>query len=118
MTGTDRSLLLALLIALAAPGDSQAAVPGAGPSRGGIDRSAADGWSGGLWTRGFHEGRFGWWWTVGPSRYWYAQPAYPYPAYPYGPQDTGAQDYPAQQGAGAPPDEYWYYCNEPKGYYP
>ncbi len=117
MFGAKTRFLLVLSIALFGLSAAYAALPG-DPARTPFNRGVADGWSGGRWNHGFHEGRFGWWWTVGPSWYWYAQPAYPYPAYPYGPQETGVQDYAPLQGADAPPDEVWYYCNDPKGYYP
>jgi hypothetical protein len=65
-------------------------------------------WHGGRWYQGWHGNRYGWWWAV-PGYDWYAydEPAYPYPAYPY----TG---YP---GAPVAP-YYWYYCQNPVGYYP
>ena len=65
-------------------------------------------WHGGHWYRGWHGNRYGWWWAV-PGADWYAydEPAYPYPAYP----DTG---YPAAPVA----PYYWYYCQNPAGYYP
>jgi hypothetical protein len=36
-------------------------------------------WIGGAWRHGFHNGRLGWWWQVGPFWYFYDAPAYPYP---------------------------------------
>lgn len=79
---------------------------------------------------------FGWWgwdpyWY--PAQYYYPGPypyPYPYPyAYPYAyaPYPASAPPYPpsgpqaspAQQAsAGAPPPQFWYYCDDPKGYYP
>lgn len=84
------------------------------------------GWSRGTWTHGWHDNRFGWWWTVGPSWYWYSQPVYPYPAYPayydYGPLDDGptVRGYypPPRAQRGPAPQQYWYYCDNPRGYYP
>lgn len=67
-----------------------------------------DRWRGGAWFHGNHDGRFGWWWQVGPSWYFYPAPVYPYPD-PYVP--------PAMAGP-APAARYWYYCPNPQGYYP
>jgi len=39
-------------------------------------------WVHGAWHRDWHDGRFGWWWNVGPSWYFYTQPVYPYPQPP------------------------------------
>jgi hypothetical protein len=36
-------------------------------------------WHGGHWVHGFHHGRDGWWWVVGPTWYFYPAPVYPYP---------------------------------------
>jgi hypothetical protein len=65
-------------------------------------------WHGGHWYQGWHGSRFGWWWYV-PEDDWYAYdaPVYPYPAYPSA----------AYPGAPANP-YYWYYCQNPAGYYP
>jgi len=112
MSGAKQSFLLAAFIAFAGF-SADAAAPGARPP---IDRSVIDGWTRGHWDHGTHDGRFGWWWGVGPSWFYYAQPAYPYPAYPYDPEPT-PQDYPQQ--AQVPQDEeFWYYCSDPKGFYP
>ena len=87
-------------------------------------------WRGGNWVHGWHGSRFGWWWTVGPSWYWYSAPVYPYPAYydyGYGPYDDGLyDDGPTQRGyypppraqRGPAPQQFWYYCDNPRGYYP
>jgi len=66
-------------------------------------------WRGGRWIHGEHEGRFGWWWNVGPTWYFYSQPVYPYPD-PYLPPVVSAPPPPGQQ--------FWYYCRNPQGYYP
>jgi hypothetical protein len=68
-------------------------------------------WRGGAWMHGMHDGRFGWWWQVGPTWYFYAAPVYPYPD-PYMPPVAAAPGAPAQGG------QFWYYCQEPPGYYP
>lgn len=78
---------------------------------------------GGRWYHGDHDGRFGWWWIAGPGLwYFYTQPVYPYPYGPY------YYDYPSppvvvvpsQPAEPAPPpaQQYWYYCDSAKAYYP
>jgi len=66
-------------------------------------------WRDGRWTHGRHDGRIGWWWVVGPTWYFYPAPVYPYPN-PYEP--------PPLELAAPPPAQFWYYCEEYKGYYP
>ena len=64
-------------------------------------------WRGGQWRHERHDGRLGWWWALGNAWYFYPQPVYPYPGYVspyvYAPQVAG---------------QYWYYCQNPPGYYP
>ena len=72
-------------------------------------------WTSGRWHHGHHGGHDGWWWFTGGDWFFYTQPIYPYPAYVspdvvYDYNDEGYGD----QGPGAT----WYYCNDPKGYYP
>lgn len=67
-------------------------------------------WRGGHWRHARYGGRFGWWWVVGPSWYFYSHPIYPYPD-PYIPPSVVV---PAQ----SPPVQYWYYCESVKEYYP
>src|SRR5213594_3479559 len=43
---------------------------------------------------------------------WWPAYAYPYPAYAYAPPTDYAQPYGRQESA------YWYYCQNPAGYYP
>ena len=60
-------------------------------------------WSQGAWHHGRHNGRFGWWWVIGPFWYFYDVPVYPYPDSIY------------------PPDEiagWWYWCEDYQEYYP
>jgi hypothetical protein len=64
----------------------------------------------GHWVRGWHDGRFGWWWS-GPE-YWYSYPAPAYYNY-YGPPPS---DYVTPTGIAPQPS--WYYCDSAKGYYP
>jgi hypothetical protein len=66
-----------------------------------------DRWRGGSWFHGAHDGRDGWWWRVGPLWYFYATPIYPYPD-PYVPPIIAVP----------PPAPTWYYCANPRGYYP
>lgn len=68
-----------------------------------------DRWRGGHWMHGYHGGRLGWWWIVGPTWYFYPAPVYPYPD-PYMP--------PVVAPAAPPPPQAWYYCDNPRGYYP
>ncbi|MGH8279609.1 MAG: hypothetical protein ACRETQ_08625 [Gammaproteobacteria bacterium] len=72
------------------------------------------GWARGYWHRGYYGPRFGWWWVVGPSWYYYPAPIYPYPN-PYVPPVV-VQTAPAQPGPA--PVQYWYYCPTSKAYYP
>lgn len=64
-----------------------------------------DRWRGGRWIHARHGGRFGWWWVVGPSWYFYPAPVYPYPD-PY---------IPPYAAPGAPA---WYFCPPAQAYYP
>jgi hypothetical protein len=67
-------------------------------------------WRAGHWRHARYSGRFGWWWVVGPSWYFYSQPIYPYPD-PYIPSVvTIPQSSPVVQN--------WYYCEAAKEYYP
>jgi hypothetical protein len=63
------------------------------------------------------------------AQYWYPYGPYgPYAPYPYysGPPPSAyypppapaPQTQPAPEASGAPPPQYWYYCDNPKGYYP
>ena len=77
---------------------------------------------GGRIGHGGHGGRVGIGLYVGPG--WWPYPAYPYyyPYYPYyyqqppvivqEPPEIYVQPAPTEQG------EYWYFCPDPKGYYP
>jgi hypothetical protein len=64
-----------------------------------------DRWRGGRWVHSRHSGRFGWWWVVGPSWYFYPAPIYPFPD-PY---------IPPYAAPGAPA---WYFCPPAQAYYP
>ena len=67
---------------------------------------------------GFGFGWGGWW---GWDPYWYPYPydyAYAYPPYPgyYAPPPPAPQA--PVQASGAPPQQFWYHCDNPQGYYP
>ena len=49
--------------------------------------------------------------------YPYYSPPPPPPSY-YAPPPPQPQAPPAPQATGAPPPQFWYYCDDPKGYYP
>jgi len=70
-------------------------------------------WRGGRWYDGRHSGRVGWWWIVGGIWYFYPAAVYPYPN-PYLPPGVVVQAVPAPSNA----PQYWYYCANPRGYYP
>ena len=84
-------------------------------------------WQHGRWQHGNHHGRNGWWWNSGGTWFFYDQPVYPYPGYVSNTYydddyyDGGGYDGYADPGYGASPGDggyYWYYCNNPAGYYP
>jgi hypothetical protein len=70
-----------------------------------------DVWRRGGWIHGRHDGRLGWWWVVNGTWYFYPQPVYPYPD-PYVPPAVVAAPVPAPGG------QLWYFCRNPRGYYP
>lgn len=72
-------------------------------------------WRGGRWIHDWHDGRYGWWWFVDGGWYFYPEPIYPYPTY-VPPAVVVQQAPPTPQGL--PPTQNWYYCDNPKGYYP
>ncbi|MBK4736654.1 hypothetical protein JJB74_18670 [Noviherbaspirillum sp. DKR-6] len=81
-------------------------------------------WRGGRWYNGYHAGRHGWWWIVGPTWYWYPAPVYPYPD-PYAPPVAVAPVVPmapmapvAPAAPATPPQSYWYWCPDSGQYYP
>jgi hypothetical protein len=73
-------------------------------------------WRRGYWHRGWHGPRFGWWWVAGPSWYLYSAPVYPYPS-PYVPPTVIRETVTVVEQDIEEPD-YWYYCENPEGYYP
>ena len=72
-------------------------------------------WRGGAWRHEWHDGRFAWWWVVDGGWYWYPEPIWPYPSYV--PPAIVVQP-PPPVVAGVPPVQFWYYCDNPRGYYP
>ena len=74
-----------------------------------------DFWRGGRWEHGWHDGRFAWWWAVGGGWYFYPAPIYPFPTYV--PPAIIVQQ-PPPVPTGLPPAQSWYYCDNPRGYYP
>ena len=79
-------------------------------------------WRGGEWRHEKYMGRYGWWWTTGGMLYFYEEPEYPYPQsvsgveYEIPDEDQLPQDY--IQEPAEDPFYYWYYCEDPRGYYP
>ncbi len=72
-------------------------------------------WRGGRWEHGWHDGRFAWWWSAGGGWYSYPAPIYPYPTYV--PPAIIVQQ-PPPVHIGPPPTQFWYFCDNPQGYYP
>lgn len=72
-------------------------------------------WRGGVWVHDWHDGRYGWWWSLGGAWYLYPEPIYPYPTYV--PPAIVVQQAPPVP-TGLPPAQFWYYCDNPQGYYP
>ncbi len=114
---------LALALALAG-GLSLASTAEAGGWHGGGWHGG--GWHGGGWHGGGWHGGCCWggssfslFFGFPAYSYYPAYPAYPYPAYSYAPSYyppvTMAQQAPPP---GPPPVQYWYYCDNPRGYYP
>jgi hypothetical protein len=90
-------------------------------------------WRSGAWRHGWHGGRNGWWWVAGSAWYFYPQPVYPYPD-PYRPPTIVVEQAPAPivvqvpppapiqvqpaQPSAPPTQQFWYYCDAARGYYP
>ena len=72
-------------------------------------------WRSGAWHHDWHDGRFAWWWVVGGGWYFYPEPSWPYPTYV--PPAIVVRQPPAVV-AGVPPAQFWYFCDNPQGYYP
>jgi len=126
------AMLVPLLGALAFAVPAHAAPPSGGAG----ERHVESGGAHSDFHQGFHHhdrhdfDRFGFgfgfgfgdpWWGWDPAYYWgypYPYPYYyqPYPAY-YAPPAGPAPQAPVQ-ATGTPPQQYWYYCDNPQGYYP
>jgi hypothetical protein len=82
-------------------------------------------WRGGRWNETCYDGRCGWWWFSSGQWYFYDRPVYPYPIVVSDigyvepvvvvPGPTRAAQAPLPVTA-AP--QFWYYCDDPPGYYP
>lgn len=79
-------------------------------------------WGGGHWHQEMHDGRFGWWWVVLGVWYFYDQPIYPFPDFVSEivalPPALVPSPGPVVAPLGPPPPQFWYYCDNPPGYYP
>lgn len=64
-------------------------------------------WMHGRWRHTEHNGHYGWWWFTDGLWFFYPEPIYPYPTY------IGPEEYYEEAG-----DYYWYWCDDPEGYYP
>jgi hypothetical protein len=73
-------------------------------------------WHHGYWWHGWRHNRYAWWWVVDGYWYPYPVPYYPYPVYI--PPAVAVQPAPPPVYSGAPPTQNWYFCNNPRGYYP
>lgn len=71
-------------------------------------------WRSGRWYHGLHDGQHAWWWIAGGVWYFYPRPVYPYPD-PYLPPVVVV---PQPGPTPLAPPQYWYYCQNPEGYYP
>ncbi|MHB1543995.1 MAG: hypothetical protein ACYCVU_05340 [Gammaproteobacteria bacterium] len=82
---------------------------------------APRGWTQGQWKKGWHHGRYGWWWRSRNRWYFYLTPFEPYPPYygsgPIPLTDTPAPDFFAVPLSGTPSLSRWY-CLSPPGFYP
>ena len=76
-------------------------------------------WRGGRWYHTSYSGRYGWWWVIGSSWYFYPRPIYPYPD-PYIPSNVMVVEAQNTQPAAppAPVAQNWYFCQASKEYYP
>ena len=72
-------------------------------------------WTSGRWVQGWHDRRYAWWWVTGGGWYFYPAPIYPYPTYI--PPAVVVQQ-PPPVPSGLPPTQFWYFCDNPQGYYP
>lgn len=96
------------------------------PRFGPVYRFEWNSWRGGRWYHSWHNGIYGWWWVIGDDWFDYPAPVYPYPYPVYYYDDPVYDEGPApyDYNAGPPPEsappveQSWYYCDNPRGYYP
>jgi hypothetical protein len=69
-------------------------------------------WTHGTWRHDRHHGHFGWWWNFNNFWFFYPEPFYPFPSFVGEYYDDEYTD------DGYADDGYWYWCDEPRGYYP
>ena len=74
-------------------------------------------WRSGRWRHQRHHGRYGWWWEVDGDWYFYPAPIYPYPTVVSTDADIEEGPQPAA-ALGPPAPVFWYFCDNPQGYYP
>ena len=120
-----RSALKLPIVAVALLAASAVHVPSAQAQHRGADFHGRDfghftpferqAWRGGHWVNGWHDNRFAWWWVTGGGWYFYPAPIYPYPTYV--PPAIIVQQ-PPPVPTGLPPSQFWYFCDNPQGYYP
>ncbi len=72
-------------------------------------------WRHGNWRHSWHNGHFGWWWFCDGFWFFYLEPIYPYPTYVGSDYYYDNNDY---YDGGYGSDYYWYWCDDPEGYYP
>jgi len=80
-------------------------------------------WRGGRWNNSCFGGRCGWWWLAAGQWYFYDAPIYPYPQVVSGigfVDPAYVEPAPAVMAApnSAAPPQFWYYCDNPEGYFP
>jgi hypothetical protein len=84
-----------------------------------FSREDREHWHDGSWRHEIHDGRLGWWWFVDYQWYVYPEPVYPYPLVVS--EQVYVEPAPVVVQAPAPmaaPQQFWYYCDNPSGYYP
>jgi hypothetical protein len=77
-------------------------------------------WAAGNWYHGNYQGRFGWYWVVGETYYFYPKPIYPFPN-PYIPPTIVAPIAPIESPVrleAQPQQQVWYFCEASNAYYP
>jgi hypothetical protein len=93
-------------------------------------------WRGGRWSNSCFGGRCGWWWLAAGQWYFYDNPVYPYPLVVSGigyvdpayidpapvvitaPPPSVVMPAPLQSAPRSAAPQFWYYCDNPQGYFP